>query len=85
LFAISIAIVNGALGLAGIGFDAGIVLSIAALTTTGPLAAVATETPISYAELGASAKVILGLAMILGRMETLALVALLAPDSWRRR
>ncbi len=31
-----------------------------------------------------AAKVILGAAMVLGRLETLAILALLAPDSWRR-
>lgn len=84
LFAISICIVTAALTLAGIEFEPALVLTIAALTTTGPLAGFATETPILYADLGAAAKMVLGFAMVLGRMETLALLALLAPDNWRR-
>ena len=84
LFALSIAIVSAALGLTGIAFEPGLVLTIAALTTTGPLADMAAEAPIRFAELGAMAKLILGFAMVLGRVETLALLVLLAPDSWRR-
>ncbi|MDP2737230.1 MAG: potassium transporter TrkG, partial [Pseudorhodobacter sp.] len=84
LYALSIAIVSAALALTGIAFEPGLVLAIAALTTTGPLADVAAEAPIRFAELGAMAKLILGFAMVLGRVETLAILVLLAPDSWRR-
>ncbi len=84
LFAISIAITCAALALTGLGFEQSVVLTIAALTTTGPLAGHAAETPISYADLSAAAKMILAAAMVLGRIETLAILALLAPDSWRK-
>ncbi len=84
LFAFSIAVVTAALSLAGLGFERAMVLGIAALTTTGPLADLAVETPIRWSELGPAAKVIAGAAMIVGRMETLAILALLAPASWRR-
>lgn len=84
LFALSIALGTAALGLAGVEFQPGLVLTIAALTTTGPLADLALDTPIRFADLGAAAKLILGFAMVLGRMETLAILALLAPDNWRR-
>ncbi|MDP4034014.1 MAG: potassium transporter TrkG [Pseudorhodobacter sp.] len=84
LFAFSIAIFTAALGLAGVAFEPGLVLTIAALTTTGPLANFAAEAPIRYAELGGAAKLILGFAMVLGRVEALAILALLAPDGWRR-
>lgn len=84
LFALSIALVIAALALAGIAFEPALVLAISALTTTGQLATIAADSPIRYAELGAAPKMILGFAMVLGRMEALALLALLAPDSWRR-
>lgn len=84
LFAISIALITGALTLSRLDFEPALVLSIAALTTTGQLATVATEAPMSYASLDAAAKMILGFAMVLGRVETLAILALLAPDTWRR-
>lgn len=84
LFAISIALVTAALTLAGLEFEPALILGIAALTTNGPIAQFATETPISYSGLSEPGKVILGLTMVLGRIETIALLALLAPDSWRR-
>ena len=84
LFAMSIGVVAGALTLVGLAFDPALILSISALTTTGQLAAVAAEAPVRYSELGTAAKAILGGAMILGRVEALAVLALLAPDQWRR-
>ena len=83
IFAISIAAVMIALSLTGLEFEPAMVLTIASLSTTGPLANVAAETPISYATLAPSAKAILCGAMILGRLETLALIALLNPEYWR--
>lgn len=84
LFAISLAIFTAALTLAGEGFETALVLAIAGLTTTGPLASVATAEPVSYALLNDAVKMILALAMIVGRLETLALVVLIAPGNWRR-
>jgi trk system potassium uptake protein TrkH len=84
LFAISIALFTAALTLAGKAFEPALVLAISALTTTGPLAAVATAEPLSYAALGDPVKLILALAMVVGRVETLALVVLIAPGNWRR-
>lgn len=84
LFAISIAVVMAALALAGLGFDEALVFTLAALSTTGPLATAAAETPLSYAVLPGAAKLILSAAMVLGRLETLAVIALLNPDFWRR-
>jgi trk system potassium uptake protein TrkH len=84
LFAISIAITMGALTLTGLAFEPAMVFTVAALSTTGPLAQVAGEAPLSYADLAPSAKIILAGAMVLGRLETLAILALLIPESWRR-
>ncbi len=84
LFALSIAVVVAALTLVRIDFEAALVLAIAALTTTGPLINVATDAPIALAGLPGAAKTILAIAMVVGRLETLAILALLAPDSWRR-
>ncbi len=84
LFAISIAIVMAALTLTGLAFEPAMVFTIAALSTTGPLAAVAADAPLSYDLLDGPAKAILAAAMVLGRLETLAILALLAPESWRR-
>jgi trk system potassium uptake protein TrkH len=84
LFATSIALVMGLLVLAGIEFEAAMVLAIASLTTTGQLADLGTTNPILYGDLTSPVKVILGLAMVVGRLETLALLALILPGRGRR-
>ncbi len=84
LFGIAIAVVTALLTLTGVDFEPALVLTLAALTTTGPLVDVATTPPISYADLDAPAKLVLGAAMIVGRLETLALLALLSPANWRK-
>jgi trk system potassium uptake protein TrkH len=84
LFAISIAIVMAALTLTGLAFEPAMIFAVAALSTTGPLVTVAAEAPLSYNSLGPAAKVIVAAAMVLGRLETLAILALLIPESWRR-
>jgi trk system potassium uptake protein TrkH len=84
LFAISIAVVMLALSFDGLSLNDTIVFSIAALSTTGPVATVAGEVPLSYAALSDSARMILAAAMVLGRVETLAIIALLNPEFWRR-
>jgi trk system potassium uptake protein len=83
LFAISVMVVMLLLSLTGLQFEPAMVLTVAALTTTGPLAQVAGQYPISYAGIPDSAQVILALAMVLGRLETLALIALFNPEFWR--
>lgn len=84
MFALSLALVAVVLAAFGVSFDQAIVLSIATLSTTGPLIQVAAETPVRLVELGGWTKGILCAAMILGRLETLAIIALLTPDLWRR-
>jgi trk system potassium uptake protein TrkH len=68
----------------GVQFETAMVLSVSALSTTGPLAEIAAETPISYAGIPDLAKIVLALAMVLGRLEALAIIALLNPEFWRR-
>ena len=84
VFGLSLACITAALTLTGIGFNDALVLAIAGLSTTGQLAAVVGETPISYASLDSAPLAILGVAMILGRLEILAVMALLASKSWAR-
>jgi trk system potassium uptake protein TrkH len=84
LFATSIAAVTAALTLAGIEFAQALVLGLSALTLTGPLIDLAGSAPIDLAALGGGAKTILGVTMVVGRLEILAVLALFAPDSWRR-
>jgi len=84
LFAISIAAVMVLLALTGVQFETAMVLSVSALSTTGPLADIAAETPISYSGIPNMAKIVLAFAMALGRLETLAIIALMNPEFWRR-
>ncbi|MDG1378133.1 MAG: potassium transporter TrkG [Yoonia sp.] len=83
LFAMSIALVMLALSLTGVQFETTLILAISALSTTGPLAEVAAESPIAFSGIPDGAKIILAAAMVLGRLETLAIVALFNPEIWR--
>lgn len=83
LFALSLTGITLLLTLTGVRFESAIVLSIASLSTTGPLVEYAMDVPIRLIELGVWAKAILCGAMVLGRLETLAIIALLTPDLWR--
>lgn len=83
LFALSLAAVCLLLTLAGARFDEAMVLSVSMLSTTGPLVEHGSELPIRLIELSLSAKLILCGAMVLGRLETLAIIALLTPNLWR--
>jgi len=83
MFALTLTLVCVILGALGLSFDQAIVLSIASLSTTGPLIQVAADTPIHLAELGGMAKLVLCATMVLGRLETLAIIALITPDLWR--
>lgn len=83
LFALSMALITVTLAALGSSFDQALVLSIATLSTTGPLIEFAAETPIRLIELNDASKAVLCLAMVLGRLETLAIIALFTPDLWR--
>ncbi len=84
LFALSIAGVMMALSLfGGLGFEDTMILTIASLSTTGPLVVAAGTAPVDVAALNDAAKGIVCLAMVVGRLEALAIVALLNPEFWR--
>jgi trk system potassium uptake protein TrkH len=84
VFAFTIAAVMMLLSLYGLDFEAATIFTISALTTTGPLVQVAGDVPLSYATLGDAEKLILAATMVLGRLEMLAIIALLNPEFWRR-
>ena len=56
---------------------------MAGLSTTGPLLEFAGDDPIRLIEMGGVAKAIFAAAMVLGRLETLAIIALFTRDLWR--
>ncbi|MFQ1702717.1 TrkH family potassium uptake protein [Loktanella agnita] len=84
MFALSIAAVMVMLSLTGVQFETSMVMTVAALSTTGPLATIAAETPIAFSGIPDAAKMILAFAMVLGRLETLAIIALFNPEIWQR-
>jgi trk system potassium uptake protein TrkH len=84
LFALSLAAVSAALAATGVAFDEALVLTVASLSNTGPIAGVVLEAPASFAALDTAAKIVLAAAMVLGRLETLAIIALANPEFWRR-
>ncbi|SEM15889.1 trk system potassium uptake protein TrkH [Roseovarius azorensis] len=83
LFAMSLTVVAALLALFGQGFESALILAISGLSTTGPLVQTASDVPIRLIELSAGAKIVFAGAMVLGRLETLALIALLNPAFWR--
>ena len=83
LFAMSLAFIIAAFTATGTEFENAVVLSIAALSTTGPLITTAAESPISLVEMSAAGKLILSASMVLGRLEMLAIIVLANPALWR--
>jgi len=84
LFAISLSLVFLALTLTGLTFVQAIAFGVSALSTTGPLAGMILGHSTTYADLGVWGQAIISVTMILGRMETLAIIALFNPEFWRR-
>lgn len=83
LFLISIALVMIALSATGLSFERSLGLSIAGLTTTGPAIQLLGE-GLVYRELPEPARAVFCVAMIVGRMEALVIIALFNPAYWRR-
>lgn len=84
LFGITIAVLTILFSLAGVDLEAALVLSVAGLATTGPLTQLAVDTPIDLSGLNSYAKSVFCAAMVLGRLETLAIIALFTPELWRK-
>jgi len=72
-----------ALGASGMSYESAIASSAAGLANMGPLLD-ATLTPLSYAQFSAPQQVIMGVAMLIGRVEVLAVLAVLSPSLWRQ-
>ncbi len=83
MFALSLAVIASLLAALGAPFEDALIMAIAALSTTGPLVEIAGSAPIALGQLASGAKLVLCFAMVLGRIETLAFIALLTPNLWR--
>ncbi len=97
LFASSIAVTVMLISLQRVEFDSATILSIAALSNTGQLAGAIPLAPTfqgsagmagapwaGWAGLPGLTKAVLAGAMVVGRVETLAILALFSPEYWRR-
>ena len=83
LFILVFAAITLGLALTGSGVDEALHLTLATVTNTGPLAQGFGGSESAVIELGTGAKLILAVAMVFGRLEVLALLALLNPDIYR--
>ena len=83
LFVLSLAVTALALSLTGLGFEDAMVFAVAGLSTTGPLVGLASDSGLTYAGISDPAKAVLCIAMVLGRLEALAAIALFNPNYWR--
>lgn len=76
VFAIVAVALIGGLMVLGETLESGLIYVIAALTTTGPLVEVAGGQALTWAALGDPARLVMAVAMILGRLEILVILAL---------
>ncbi|KUJ81978.1 TrkH family potassium uptake protein [Ruegeria profundi] len=83
MFALTAALFNLLLAMMGAEFEQAMVLTVAALSTTGPVIELATDIPIRLVDLSGGAKLTMCAAMVIGRLETLAIIALITPSLWR--
>lgn len=97
LFAASIGVTVALVSLQQLEFETATILSVAALTNVGPLASAIPLTPAFEGSAGVASapwegwsglsvltKTVLAGAMVVGRLETLAILALFTPEFWRR-
>jgi trk system potassium uptake protein TrkH len=83
LFLIALALAMIGLAATGLNFERSLALAVAGLTTTGP-AVVTLGEGLVYGDLSVAARAVFCLAMIVGRMEALVVIALFNPAYWRQ-
>lgn len=84
LFAIVIGAVTALLTLLTIDLEPALVLALGALTNTGPVTEILPGGMSVWADLTTGQQAVLAAAMVLGRLEMLAVLSFLTPDLWRR-
>lgn len=84
IFGLTIFAFVAVLTLFGVTFEESLVLTLAALTTTGPLAQQSGGISAGFAAHSGFVQTILGAAMVVGRLEVLAILAILLPENLRR-
>ncbi|MEL7464612.1 MAG: potassium transporter TrkG [Pseudomonadota bacterium] len=83
LYLVALAAVMLTLSIFGLSFQEALAASIAALTNTGPVFTAVTEDGSWLTSLTPEARAVAAVGMVLGRVELLALIAMLNPDNWR--
>lgn len=83
IFGLSIAAFTAGLTVLGVSFEESLVLTLSALTTTGPLLEQSAGIEAGLAAQGGLVQGVIGLAMVVGRLETLAVLAILLPENLR--
>jgi trk system potassium uptake protein TrkH len=83
IFAITLAATTIAFAAFNISFEQSLVLAVASLTNCGPLVDVVEAGRLNLIELGPGPKIVACIAMVMGRLELLALVVIVTPDIWR--
>ncbi|SNR71139.1 TrkH family potassium uptake protein [Puniceibacterium sediminis] len=82
LFALVLAATTLAFTALNVDFESSMILAIATLSNTGPLIVFADEVALNLVALAPETKLIMCLAMVLGRLEMLALIVILTPELW---
>ncbi|MEM7546635.1 MAG: potassium transporter TrkG [Pseudomonadota bacterium] len=83
LFLVALALTLLALSVTGLAFEPALAASIAALSNTGPIFTTAEPNSSWLTSVSAEGRAVLIVAMVLGRVELLALIAMLNADNWR--
>ncbi len=83
LFVLAIAATMMSLSALGMEFESSLALAVSSLATVGPLANAALGESFSFGELDTSIKLVLAATMVIGRLELLAVIALLNPYFWQ--
>jgi trk system potassium uptake protein TrkH len=73
-----------ALTLTGLPFEQSLIGALSSLANTGPAFSLVTSGEVDFTRLSESQRVILAVAMVLGRIETLAVISLFNADTWRQ-
>ncbi len=84
LFAVTTGALMLALSASGLKLESALAVSVSALTTTGPLAGAIVPGGFDYWMLDGYSKSTLSIAMIVGKLEIISVIALLNPLVWRR-
>ncbi|MEM7242132.1 MAG: potassium transporter TrkG [Pseudomonadota bacterium] len=84
LFLVTLALLMLFYALTGLSFEESFLLAVSGLSTTGPLLTVVGDSGLNYAQISPAAKTIFAISMILGRLEILAVIAILSPATWGR-